>query len=203
MAATEETGNKQGKIACLNFASAKNPGGGFQSGAQAQEESLTRASSLYPTLTKYFSEMYEYNRSRKTLLYSDYMIYSPNVVFFKNDADELLKNPYIMDILTSPAVNIGAMKQNSDEVFLAEKTMLSRIDKILSVFLMQKVENIILGAWGCGVFQNNPQDVARYFAHFLKGGGKYEKCFQTIVFAVFDKSINLQNITPFNDVFKD
>ncbi|MCP4113573.1 MAG: TIGR02452 family protein [Desulfobacteraceae bacterium] len=26
-------------IACLNFASAKNPGGGFSSGSQAQEES--------------------------------------------------------------------------------------------------------------------------------------------------------------------
>ena len=201
MAAAEEIGNKQGKIACLNFASAKNPGGGFQSGAQAQEESLARASSLYPTLTKYFSEMYEYNRSRKTLLYSDYMIYSPNVVFFKNDADILLEKPYTMDILTSPAVNIGAMKQNSEEILLAEETMLSRIDKILSVFLMQKVENIILGAWGCGVFQNNPQDVARYFAHFLKEGGKYERCFKTVVFAVFDKSINLQNITPFNSKF--
>lgn len=203
MAVAEEIGSKQGKIGCLNFASAKNPGGGFLSGAQAQEESLARASSLYPTLTKYLSEMYEYNRSCKTLLYSDYMIYSPNVVFFKNDADELLETPYTMDILTSPSVNIGAMKQNSNELFLAEETMLSRIDKILSVFLMQKVENIILGAWGCGVFQNDPQDVARYFAHFLKDGGKYEKCFKTVIFAVFDKSKNLQNVTPFKKVFED
>jgi uncharacterized protein (TIGR02452 family) len=37
-------------LACLNFASAKNPGGGFLSGSQAQEESLARASGLYSTL---------------------------------------------------------------------------------------------------------------------------------------------------------
>ena len=108
-----------------------------------------------------------------------------------------------MDILTSPAVNIGAMKQNSEELLLAEETMLGRIDKILSVFVIQKAENLILGAWGCGVFHNNPKDVARYFAHFLKLGGKYEKSFQTVVFAVFDNSIDSQNITAFNKAFKD
>jgi uncharacterized protein (TIGR02452 family) len=179
-----------GKTGCLNFASAKNPGGGFLSGAQAQEESLARNSASYPTLTKFQQEMYDYNRLRTTYLYSDYMIYSPDVVFFKNDADELLSQPFLMDILTSPAVNVGAIMQNKpEEMALVEPTMLSRIDKILSVFVLQKVEKLILGAWGCGVFRNKPE-------------GKYGKCFREIVFAVFDKSRNRENIRAFGDVFR-
>ena len=192
-----------GKTGCLNFASAKNPGGGFLSGAQAQEESLARNSALYPTLTKFQQEMYDYNRSLTTYLYSDYMIYSPDVVFFKNDADELLSQPFLLDILTSPAVNVGAIMQNKpSELAQAEQTMLSRIDKMLFVFVLQKVEKLILGAWGCGVFQNKPKDVAAYFAHYLMQEGKYGKCFREVVFAVFDKTQNRENIRAFEDVFK-
>lgn len=201
MEATEGLLNK-GRTGCLNFASAKNPGGGFLGGAQAQEESLARASALYPTQMKYFSEMYEYNRNRNTYLYSDYMIYSPDVVFFKDDSDHLLEMPYCMDILTSPAVNIGAMLQNKPkELVEAEETMLSRIDKILALFVAHNTENLILGAWGCGVFRNEPKDVARYFAHFLKRGGKYAKCFNTIIFATYDKSKDQQNIKAFREAF--
>ncbi|MBY0487254.1 MAG: TIGR02452 family protein, partial [Flavobacteriaceae bacterium] len=40
------------KVGVLNFASAKNPGGGFLGGASAQEESLARSSSLYSSLIK-------------------------------------------------------------------------------------------------------------------------------------------------------
>jgi len=191
-----------GKTGCLNFASAKNPGGGFLSGAQAQEESLARSSALYPTLMKFQQEMYDYNRSLTTYLYSDYMIYSPDVVFFRNDAGELLPQPFLLDILTSPAVNVGAMKQNRpSELSQVEQTMLSRIDKILSVFVWQKVEKIILGAWGCGVFQNKPEDVAAYFAHYLTQKGKYGKCFREVVFAVFDRSKNQENVRAFENVF--
>ncbi|MDR3247131.1 MAG: TIGR02452 family protein [Prevotellaceae bacterium] len=199
-AATELLKTKE-RIGCLNFASAKNPGGGFLSGAQAQEESLARASSLYPTLTK-FQEMYDYNRSRQTYLYSDYMIYSQDVVFFRNDAGKLLPQPYKMDILTSPAVNIGAMKQNNPkELSSAKDVMLKRIDKILSVFVLHKAANLVLGAYGCGVFQNDPKDVAQYFAEYLTKDGKYAHCFNNIVFAVFDRSRNQENIRAFEQVF--
>lgn len=191
------------KIGCLNFASAKNPGGGFLSGAQAQEESLARASTLYPTQMKFFNEMYEYNRKRSTYLYSDRMIYSPKVCFIKDDNDLLLTSPYCMDILTSPAVNIGAMIQNKkDEEFpLIEKTMLNRIDKILALFYANNIDTLILGAWGCGVFRNNPEDIARYFAHFLSSKGKYACAFNNIIFAVLDRSKNKENYRAFEKVF--
>jgi len=192
-----------GKTGCLNFASAKNPGGGFMSGAQAQEESLARASALYPSQIKFYDEMYEYNRKRNTYLYSDRMIYSPAVCFFKDDNDNLLPEAYCMDIVTSPAVNIGAMYQNrkTEEIPLVKETMLRRIDKILALFYTNGVKHLILGAWGCGVFRNNPEDIAGYFAHYIKKGGKYGNCFDTVVFAVYDNSKKQENISAFEKVF--
>jgi len=194
-----------GKTGCLNFASAKNPGGGFLTGALAQEECLAAASSLYPSLSQpKCLEMYEYNRSRKTCLYSDYMIYSPNVVFFKDDNGRLLENPYQADVLTSPAVNISAMRQtNPSELPYAEQAMLTRIDKILAVFLLHNVEALVLGAWGCGVFQNSPHDIARYFATFLTGNSKYAGCFRKITFAVYDRSTNQENFNAFRVVYSE
>ncbi|MFV0330776.1 MAG: TIGR02452 family protein [Dysgonomonas sp.] len=204
MEAAAELLSQGGKTGCLNFASAKNPGGGFLGGAQAQEESLARASALYPTQMKYFKELYEYNRAQNTYLYSDYMIYSPDVIFFKDDRDDLLAKPYVLDILTSPAVNIGAMIQNNrlDEKDKAEQTMMSRMDKLLSIFVSQEVDNLILGAWGCGVFRNQPEDVAHYFAHYLLNDGKYAKCFKNIIFAVFDTGKKQENINAFTQTFK-
>ncbi|RYZ13627.1 MAG: TIGR02452 family protein, partial [Sphingobacteriales bacterium] len=59
----------------------------------------------------------------------------------------------------------------------------------------------LLGAWGCGVFQNNPADIARYFAHFLLNDGKYSKAFKSVLFAVFDRSRDGSNINVFREYF--
>lgn len=189
------------KVGCLNFASAKNPGGGFLGGAMAQEESLALSSALYPTLMKHF-EMYEYNRSRKTFLYADHMIFSPEVPVFRDDEGELIEQPFALSFITSPAVNIGAMKQNNTgELIHAEETMLRRMDKVLALFVHHNIKHVLLGAWGCGVFQNNPEDIASWFASFLKKEGKYGTCFEKIVFAVYDRSKNGDNIAAFERTF--
>lgn len=72
-------------VGVLNFASAKNPGGGFIRGSNAQEESIARSSSLYPIVTQpqFFSEFYAYHRRGRNGLYSHRMIYSPRVTIFK------------------------------------------------------------------------------------------------------------------------
>jgi len=94
---------------CLNFASAMNPGGGFLSGSQAQEESLARASGLYACLLPQL-EMYEHNRQLPSSLFSDYMVYSPGVPVFRDDAGQFLEAPYQVAFLSAPAVNAGAIR---------------------------------------------------------------------------------------------
>lgn len=189
------------KIGCLNFASAKNPGGGFLGGAVAQEESLAMSSALYASLSKHFG-MYEYNRARPTLLYSDHMIWSPDVAVFRNDNGELLPDPYPVSFITSPAVNIGAIMNNRPhEKAQAGEVMLRRMDRVLGVFVQHNIRHLLLGAWGCGVFRNDPKDIARYFGSYLLGDGKYSKCFKSVVFAVLDKSAATPNLKAFQEIF--
>jgi uncharacterized protein (TIGR02452 family) len=200
--ATQAWSKNYGEVGCLNFASAKNPGGGFLNGAQAQEESLARASGLYPTQIKN-SGMYSFNKNKHTYLYSDYMIYSPQVVFIKNDMDELLAQPYRATILTSPAVNLGAIKNNKpSEMDLVEQTMQRRIDRVLSLFVYHQQEYIILGAWGCGVFQNDPAQVAKWFYEALGKNGKFATAFKKILFAVHDRSKDGSKLNAFKQQFE-
>ncbi|HKL75786.1 MAG TPA: TIGR02452 family protein [Halanaerobiales bacterium] len=177
------------KVACLNFASAKNPGGGFLNGSSAQEESLARSSALYPCI-KQKKEMYDENKKYDSALYLDYMIYSPEVPVFREDSGSLLDNPYKVSMITAPAVNAGVVrsresKENENKI---EKKMKYRIEKILSIALINKNRALVLGAFGCGVFRNNPEDVADYFRKFIKEDERFNSYFDKIVFAVLDRS---------------
>lgn len=192
------------KVAVLNFASAKNPGGGFRGGASAQEESLARSSSLYASLTK-DKKMYNYNTSKAnaTYLYSDYMIYSPKVLFWMDDTGTVLETPVKADVITAPAPNKGAMLQHKrqHEIDVLESTFKTRIDKLLALAQSQQVECLILGAWGCGVFQNDPSDVARYFKEAIDS--TYKHCFKKVVFAIYGRSKNIDCLNAFQLQFSE
>ncbi len=183
----------------LNFASAKNPGGGFLGGAQAQEESLARSSSLYPCLTANF-EMYQYNRKGDSCLYSDWMIYSPQVPVFRNDDGSLTAKPYLVSFLTSPAVNAGVVKQReTNKIHLIEETNRERARKFLWIANQNNHRILILGAWGCGVFQNEPQMIARIFDELLKG--EFANCFERVIMAIYDKTPTRKILQAFVEQF--
>ena len=182
---------------CLNFASAKNPGGGFLSGSQAQEESLARSSGLYATLLP-MTEMYEYNRHLGTSLYSDYMIYSPDVPVFRSDDGILREVPFLTSFITAPAVNAGAVEKNEPQnVKFTQPTMAVRLNKLLSIAQMQDHTTLILGAWGCGVFGNAPAVVAKLFADALGPSGPFHGNFERIVYAVYDPSAGQETLAAF------
>ena len=184
-------------VLCLNFASAKNPGGGFLSGSQAQEESLARSSALYACLTSR-REMYEFNRGAGTSLYSDHMIYSPRVPVFRDDDGRLLDEPYPLSFITAPAVNAGAVRRNEPErVDSILPTMRRRLARALWVAADRRHPALILGAWGCGVFQNDPASVAGLFAEALGPGGPFHGCFRQVVYAVYDRSPAQEVISAF------
>jgi uncharacterized protein (TIGR02452 family) len=182
----------------LNFASAKNPGGGFLFGSEAQEESLARASSLYACLEG--RSMYPFHRRHDDALYTDYVIYSPAVVVFRDSDGKLLETPFTCSFLTAPAPNAGAVLQRDpkrgDELGRALQT---RINKVLSVAAGQGYDAIILGAWGCGVFKNDPRHVAKLFHAAVTGD--FAGVFRLIHFAVLDHSRDSAVIAPFEGAF--
>lgn len=186
LAAAAQLATEFDRVGVLNFASARHPGGGFLSGSQAQEESLARSSGLYPCLTQ-FAEMYVYNgRPASTGLYSDYLIYSPGVPVLRHDDGQWLAQPLQLDILTAPAVNAGALARNSPELLpQLVPTMRQRLRLVLAAAARHQVQALVLGAWGCGVFANDPAQVAQLFAEALADPAIRGR-FRRLDFAIFD-----------------
>lgn len=189
-------------VLALNFASAKNPGGGFLGGSQAQEESLARASAMYECING-VRGFYDTNRACESCVYTHHMIYSPSVPVFRDDNDELLPSPYQVSILTAPAVNRGALQSNEPSRLVEiAPTMLERIDRLLAIAVVRGYRRLILGAWGCGVFKNDPAEVAAWFAEHLNGPC-YGPMFETVMFAVLDQTKSGDVIAPFHRMFSE
>lgn len=179
--------------AVLNFSSYKNPGGMFLKGSIAQEESLCHESFLYNVLRQFIG-FYKWNNEHKNkALYLDRGLYSPNILFFRNDSKQEVS------VITCAAPNKSAAQKYmgvSDE----ENTALlySRIKFVLDIARANNVKTLILGAYGCGVFGQNAIEVAHAFKYYLESD---YKCFDTVVFAIPDgKNRNLLN---FKSVFKE
>lgn len=174
-------------VAALNFASAKNPGGGFLSGSQAQEESLARSSALHASLMSAW-DFYEQHRQGSSSLYSDSMIWSPGCPIFRDDAGDLLSDIQLATFITAAAPNAGAVKANEPEnVGRIPEVLAGRAEYVLVLASSQGYRHLVLGAWGCGVFRNDPETVAGVFMTLL-GSPRWATRFSRVVFSILDPS---------------
>ena len=183
-------------VAVLNFASYKFPGGGYLYGSMAQEEALCSESFLYNVLSN-FNSFYEYNQKNlNNSLYMNRALFSPDVYFNRNG------NEKYCSVLTCAAPNFGAFKNtDAEENYINtnnQYALKSRIDFILNIFYTNGCKNLILGAFGCGVFAQNPKEVATIFSELLMS--KYNGCFETVNFAI-PKSNRNNNYNEFINVF--
>ena len=172
------------KLALLNFASARNPGGGFLTGAKAQEEDLCRCSTLYPTLRNQFA-YYEANRKQDSMLYTDHMIYSPSVTFFKvSGSRPYLPEPFVVDVITAPAPNSRPYLKRNKKLARLEACFLRRWENVLFAAAEQGVRRLLLGAWGCGAFGGDPEMASQTAKEAINAyGGPFDQ----IVFAIPDR----------------
>jgi uncharacterized protein (TIGR02452 family) len=171
-----------GDVACLNFASARSPGGGFLTGARAQEESLARASALYACLAA-VPEFYAHHRAEPDPRYSDRVIYSPGVPVFRGDDGVLLDEVYKVAFLTAAAPNAREIARDRPRHLTSlPATLRARALRVLRVAAAHGERRLVLGAWGCGVFGNDPAVVAQAFADALRRCDRFDH----VTFAVLD-----------------
>lgn len=184
-------------VAVLNFASARNPGGGYLNGAQAQEEALCRSSALHATLLR-APAYYADHREERDAFYTDRVIHSPRVPVFRDDRGTLLDAPFTVGFLTSPAPNAGVVRRRTPELAGRVPAVLaSRAERVLETAAATGYRRLVLGAWGCGVFQNDPAQVAGAFKALLTGDGRFAGHFEEVVFAILDRGSGTPTLAAF------
>lgn len=174
----------------LNFASFHHPGGGYLNGAMAQEEALCIESFLYNVLAEFKDSFYAENNSfRCNSLYKDRALYSPAVLFQKG------RMQFHCDVLTCAAPNVSASRVSAEE---NTRVLDSRIKFVLDIALGHNPEVLILGAFGCGVFGQDPTEVASLFKKYLTAADlPYH--FKNVIFAIPDSRNS--NFSVFKSVF--
>jgi uncharacterized protein (TIGR02452 family) len=177
-----------GEVAVLNFASARNPGGGYLNGAQAQEEALCRASALYTCLLR-AREFYDHHRAHRDPFYTDRVIHSPAVPVFRDDRGHLLDEPYTAGFLTAAAPNAGVVLRTAPErAAELPAALAARAERVLETATVHGYRRLVLGAWGCGVFRNDPAQVAGAFRTLLGPGGRFSAAFERVTFGILDRT---------------
>lgn len=204
------------KVAVLNFASASNPGGGVVNGSSAQEECLCRCSTLYCNLTEDFmwKNFYQPHRHAANPIHNDDLIYTPDVVIFKSDTPYprlLPQNKWAkVNVITCAAPNLRERPSNAfntgdgnQAVKISpaqlEQIHIQRGRKILATAAANKNEVIILGAFGCGAFMNNPEIVAKAYTKLIK---EFKNAFKVIEFAIYCSPRDDSNFRIFSDRIK-
>ena len=194
----EAAGRYRGmKTVVLNFASAVTPGGGVRKGSNAQEESICRISTLYPSLKDDYMwrNFYLPHRASADRRNNDDIIYTPGVVVFRSDDEYMTlldeSEWYRVNVITAAAPDLREPRPGDSDygrpyMKLSENELLSlhkkRMRRILSVAAGEGNEAVILGAFGCGAFRNPPYVVAEAIAEVLK---EYRTSFRVIEAAVF------------------
>ncbi|MFF3311200.1 TIGR02452 family protein [Streptomyces sp. NPDC002952] len=190
-----------GPVAVLNFASARNPGGGYLNGAQAQEEALCRASALY-TCVLHARAFYDHHRTHRDPFYTDRVIHSPGVPVFRDDHGRLLDEPYTAGFLTAAAPNAGVVLRTAPErAGELPYALAVRAERVLETAVAEGYRRLVLGAWGCGVFQNDPGQVAGAFRALLTDGGRFTGAFDHVVFGVLDRTRGAVTRAAFEQAF--
>ncbi|KAI1071244.1 hypothetical protein LB507_009633 [Fusarium sp. FIESC RH6] len=190
-------GPGSGRVAVLNMASHISPGGGWLKGARAQEEALCYRSSLALSLHRRYFPW----KQRMGL-------YTRDVVVIRSDQDSghHLLTPHtppanlpIVSVLSIAALKLPPLADIVKTVrgHPVTRTVFAKAsDRELTKLKMRlclrmaahrRHRLLVLGALGCGAFQNPPREIARCWLEVLKEpefqGGWWEE----IWFAVFDK----------------
>jgi uncharacterized protein (TIGR02452 family) len=194
------------QVTVLNFASGVMPGGGVRIGASAQEEALCLCSGLLPRLE---AQMGFYNRNRLEEAPQecyDHMIWCDRVPLIR-DGQFNLVDPMDIRVITYPAPNkyrraYAGQGRFSEEPIAddyLQGVFQRRTIHVVRHAAEMKTEVLILGAWGCGAYGNDPGMVAQMFKAAI---GNQSGPIERVVFAIYGQgSVGTANRDAFGEVF--
>ncbi len=193
--------------AVLNLASNVSPGGGYHKGTNAQEESLCQRSTLSCSLYQFGDCSKKWIRDSGFFKKREYPldinfggIYSPEVTFFRKNAKEnygYSEHPFSCGIVSVASIANRAKNEFVDEdaKYVDENGRLNaegvRIQKnkiatIFRIALTNGHDSIVLGAFGCGAYHLDPEQIASLFEDVLNQE-EFKGQFKKVVFAILER----------------
>lgn len=184
----------------VNFANEDHPGGGVKGGSRAQEEEICRKTGLYLELDpKENSNLKAKFPDGKYKIPEKSCIYTSNVPVIRQrlgEKYEWLEKPIRLAFISSAAYNQHNRPKDDKEYI---DGMRIKIRTQVECAILYSRKSLVLGAFGCGAFGNNPKLVARLYKEEI---AKYPGMIQEIVFAVkICRDSDQKNFDAFKQAF--
>ncbi len=166
----------KGRVCVLDPASYRTPGGNYLNGGWGTEEQICAESSLYPVLEGLRAEYHDANRqSTHGGLNSDRALYLNDIVF--TTGGTMKKR----DVLVCAPPNRTIALQNHRSAAECDMDLAHRVEALMRIAAVNEADTFVLGAFGCGFFGNDPQQVAGLFKTWLDA---HPGLFKTVVFSI-------------------
>lgn len=190
-----------GKTAVLNLANQYTPGGGVWNGSGAQEESIFLRSN-------YHLYLYPWNwhiaclQNLEPAPFNLYPMddnfggaYTRDVTVFRGRELEgypLLDEPWLMNFIAVAAIEYpDCVMSESGEPRIHDQLVpvaKNKIRTVLNIAADNGIENLVLGAMGCGAFHNPPKHMAELFREVFEEPA-YKGRFRNVVFAITNENL--------------
>ncbi|OBT54728.1 hypothetical protein VE04_03974 [Pseudogymnoascus sp. 24MN13] len=178
--------DKPDGVALVNMANDKRPGGDWEAGVLAPEESICRRSNLVATLKR--------PAPNDNLCPANYPIpttggiYSPYVVIFRSGPDryQLWQKFKTLPVISVPPVRRPKLDPTGLKYsFEQEKELMrEKMRTVLRMAVWWGYSDLALGAFGCGpVFRNPTREVATMWRDLLYFDAEFRGHFSNVVFA--------------------
>jgi uncharacterized protein (TIGR02452 family) len=165
----------------LDMANAYTHGGGVTKGSPVQEETLCRQSNLYTALD-------HMNQQGCYPIPEHAGIFVPQVQFFRDDQYRFVE-PFAADVFVSAAYDCnvkhgrGYDRPKTDEAYIHGTG--EKIRAMLRTAILNGNDALVLGAFGCGAFDNDSRFIARLYLSILNED-EFRGRFRVVSFGVFD-----------------
>lgn len=196
-------------ICVLNMANSHRPGGGVWGGAGAQEEYLFRCTDYYRFLYQYANnfdpQVYHVQRNAHHRYPLDPLyggIYSHGVTVFRDteaNGYALLDSPVRLNFVAVAAFHFNERCDAIPQPYV-EPTK-DKIRLMLRLAANNGQRRLVLGAFGCGAFHNEPHHMAQLFRQVIHES-EFQGLFTSISFAVIEDHNSTNNYTAFRDVLE-